>query len=210
VNKKHTKLSTFLAFFAVLLAGLLSPNNVKAQYYGQSESNLTVVIDKKIGYSGDKTFYDNVDSSQKLFIDGDMIIFKIVIENKNDVSLYNLNFKDILPKHLTLMFYPGIYDKTANSIVTKIDELKSGDRKEYLVIARISDVPASNYALSKFQETNYVTVSNDKVNDSDTAKYFVGYKAVPSTGSNDMLIKTGLILTATLTAMALRKKARGY
>lgn len=206
----NNKLGSTFLFIALVLGGLQSPYIANAQSYGQSERKPVVIIDKKIGYLGEKDYFDNVSSDQKLFAEGDQILFKIVVENKNDISLYDLKIKDVLPKYLTLMFYPGILNKASNSIETEIKELKAGESKEFLIVARISDVPTSNYASAKFAEINNAYVSGENLADRDSAKYFVAYKSIAATGANDIAVQTVGVIVSVVTAIALRKKARGY
>jgi len=209
VNK--TNLNTIIlcltGLFAVFVA---EPKLVNAQYYGQTENKPIVVIDKKIGYGDPREYFDNVDANQKLFLEGDQIQFKLVIENKSKDTLFNLKVVDYLPNFLSLTLYPGTFDKNLNEVSTDIAELKSGESKEFLIIARISGLPTSVFSVNKFQLTNNSKVFNNLVSDTDSAKYFVSYQSVPSTGADDVLIKTIGILVISLAAVGLRKVARGY
>ena len=65
-------------------------------------------------------------------------------------------------------------------------------------------------ASSVCSQTNVATVSNNYVYDKDTATFCVNAKSSPKTGSNDLLIETGIALSVALSALALRKLARGY
>lgn len=208
MKKIYSNTTKIVLFGAILIGGLLCPNNVVAQYYGQSDNSPVVVVDKKIGFGGDRNYYDNVASGVKVFRENDEITFKIVVENRGNVNLENLVVRDTLPRYLGLLLYPGTLNKDLNLIETRISNLNPGETKEFLVVARIKDLPVGTN--DKLELTNRVCVVNTGVGDCDNAKYFVAYKNVPATGTNDLVIKTVIVLTLSLMALGLRKKARGF
>jgi len=213
---KHIFNTICLDLNKLFIAGLLlapilfCPNIANAQYYEPGVAKPVVIIDKKIGFAGEKSYFDNISSTQKLFVEGDLIVFKIVVQNKSNIVLKNLKVRDTLPNYLVLAFYPGTYSKETNVIETEIAELKPNESMEYVVIARISNIPTSSYSNSRLQQVNTACVTNNVASDCDTAKYFVAFKTMPATGAGDVAVKTVLILSMSATAMLLRKKARGY
>jgi hypothetical protein len=116
----------------------------------------------------------------------------------------------VLPEYLTLLFYPGVYNKTDDDVVTNIDQLDPGQSKDYFIRAYISDVPTSTIAGKKILQVNRVNVSNNVVFDSDQAQYFIEARTVPATGADDLGVKTAAVLLITISAVGLRKFARGY
>ena len=207
---KSNLIYIYFCLSALIGLSMVRSQPVMAQYYGQTENKPIVVIDKKIGFGEPKEYFDNVSAAQKLFTEGEQIQFKLVVENKSKDSLYNLKVVDYLPEFLSLTLYPGTFDKKLNEVSTEIAELKSGESKEFMIIARISGLPTSVYSVNKFQLTNNSKVSNNLVSDTDSAKYFVSYQSVPNTGADDVLIKSIGVLAISLAAVGLRKLARGY
>ncbi len=193
-----------------IMAAIFCPFVAMADSYNSNSSNPVIVIDKKIRAVGETVFYDNIPSSQKTFVEGDQIEFSIKVENRGTINLTNINVVDYLPKYLTLMIFPGVDNLTDNTVKTTIDNLNPGDSKEYIIRARISDLPSSNYANSLIQLNNRACASNSQTGDCDNAKYFVGMSTTPVTGTNDIMIETvfGLVLIAG--SVGFRKLARGY
>lgn len=181
-----------------------------AQYYSEGNGSQQIVVDKKIRPINDENFYDNIDPAKKVFVNGEQLEFKITVKNTGEQTLYNINVKDILPNYLSLLFYPGVYNKTSNNVETEIDQLNPGESKDFYIRANVSDVPSSNMEGKKLLQINKAEAGNDKVYDSDQAQYFIEAKSVPSTGADDLMVKTAVILMITVSSIGLRKLARGY
>jgi len=184
------------------LGGSVSP--VMAQYYQPSENKKEIVLDKQIELVDN--YVDNIAASQKVFVDREVVNFRILITNSGNERLENLSVIDYLPSELELIFYPGTYNQSDNSIRWIIDGLNEGESKEYFIRARITDINY-NYEVKK---SNYAEVKNEVVFDSDRAAYFVMGKRMPVTGANPLVIGTVFGILSLSSGMVLRKKARGY
>lgn len=200
------KISFALMALAILVLSLRYPNGVSAQY-NQPTVKKTISVDKKVRALPGTTFFDNIDSSQKVFYNGDLIEFSIRIENTGDQELTQIQAEDTMPKFLDLVFNPGTYNKSSNTISWKIDSLKPAESKTFLIRAKVASV-ATDSAQTKL--TNLVEVQANGVNDKDNASYFIGKGSIPKTGDNTLLIKTAAVLATIAGAFALRKFARGY
>ena len=195
---------------ALFLSVLFVPSVAFADSYNSNSSNPTIVVDKKIRAVGDTNFYDNISSQQKTFVEGDQIEFLISVQNRGTNNLSNINVTDYLPKYLSLMIFPGINNVTDRTVKTTIDNLNPGESKDFIIRARISDLPTSNYANSLIQLNNRACASNNQASDCDNAKYFVGMSTTPVTGSNEILIETMFGLVIIIGSVGFRKLARGY
>ena len=200
------KISFALLAFTILALSLKYPNGIRAQY-NQSTVKKTISVDKKVRSLPDTNFFDNLDKSQKVFHTGELIEFSIRIENTGDQDLTQIQAEDTMPKYLNLIFNPGTYNKSSNTVSWKIDSLKPAESKTYLIRAKIASI-ASNSAETKL--TNLVEVHANGVNDRDTASYFIDKGSIPKTGDNTLIIKTAAILATIAGAFSLRKFARGY
>jgi len=188
----------------MFLTALVFPSGVLADAYSQGEVNYQISIDKKIRPINDSNFYDNIGRDQKVFVSGDIMDFNILVENTGKDILYNLVVKDYYPVVNQIILAPGEIDKKNRSITWKIDSLAVGESKNYTLRAKVATNSAS------MSQTNVAQVSNNDVYDRDTATFYVAGKTSPNTGSNDLLIKSGVVLGISLAALALRKLARGY
>ncbi len=193
-----------LIWTLLLLTALVFPKGVLADAYSQGEVNYQVSIDKKIRPINDNNFYDNIGKDQKIFVTGDLMDFNILVKNTGKDILYNLVVKDYFPVVNQIILAPGEIDKTNRLVTWKIDTLAVGETRNYTLRAKVS----TNSAY--MSQTNVATVKNNNVYDKDTATFYVSGKTSPNTGSNDLLVKSGIVLALSAMALALRKLARGY
>jgi len=191
-----------LALF--LLTALVFPSGVFADAYSQGEVNYSISIDKKIRPIDDENFYDNIGKDQKVFVVGDVLDFNILVENTGKDILNDLTVKDFYPWVNQIILAPGEIDTKNRQVTWKIDSLAVGETRNYTLRARVST------GSSLLSQTNIVQVGNNNVFDKDTATFFVSGKTSPKTGSNDLLIKTGIFTSLAFVALGLRKLARGY
>jgi len=102
-----------IAASALILAGILPNQMVIAQSYSQGSGYPSIVVDKKVRPISDPTFYDNIDPKVKVFNQGEQLEFRIIVSNNSNQVLENVELKDTLPNYLSLLFYPGSYDKAS-------------------------------------------------------------------------------------------------
>lgn len=193
------------------LAGFLGfPNNALAQYYSQNGVAQEIVVDKQVRPIEDEVFYDNIGPDKKVFSVGEQLEFKIKVKNSGNVTLDKVKIKDSLPNYLTLLFYPGVFNKTDNTITTEIDTLEPGQSKEFFIRAYVDNTPISSVIGKRFLQINKVTASNEKVSDNDQSQYYISARMVPVTGADDLGWKTLMVVMVTISSIGLRKFARGY
>lgn len=184
---------------------LVTPEAGLAQYQGEVSSG-QVLVDKKVRSLVGNLVADNLDKSQKVFIEGETIEFIVDVENTSRMTLKNIAITDRLPAYLKLVFYPGTYDVDKGIITWEIEELTSGEKKQFTIRAIITGVPNwHDYNSPKIME-NVVT----SLNDGDSSKYYVAAKTVPGTGDQELWVKTGVVILMGLSGLGLRKYARGY
>jgi uncharacterized repeat protein (TIGR01451 family) len=187
-----------------------NPILARAESYSNDDNRKEISIDKQLRSIGDSKYVDNIASSTKVFYQDDIIEFKVIVKNTGTGVLKNIKVTDNLPPFLSLIFFPGTYDKTNNKIDWTIDQLNAGDSQEFLIRAKIDNAKDVK-TLTK--ETNDSSVKVDELGDKDDASYFIaagGGVSVPNTGSTDLLVKTGIVITLGLSGFALRKLVRGY
>lgn len=189
---------------ALLASTLVFPKGVFADAYSQGEVNYQVSIDKKIRPINDSNAYDNIGKDQKVFVGGDLMDFNILVENTGKDILNNLVVKDYYPVVNQIILAPGEIDKINRQVTWKIDTLAVGETRNFTLRAKVATISGAK------SQTNVVTVSNNNVYDKDTATFYIGGDISPATGSNDLLIKSALIMVTALVAVALRKLVRGY
>lgn len=195
----------YIAALFLLIAAFTAPKYSVAQYYGQESQQKSFVVDKKIRSLNWNEYYDNIDSLQKIFVEGDGIEFKVRVSNNGNQTINNIQIADYLPKYLCLVFYPGTVDQ--NAIFWNIAEIKAGETKDYLIRAKICGLPAE---MIKVKLSNQAYIKAEGITDRDNASYYVGRKTTPSTGPNSLIIESifaGLVMVG---AYRGRKVARGY
>jgi len=209
VEYKNINIGFALAAASILALSLLNPMGVGAQYYSQNELKKMVTVDKKIRLMKENLLLDNVPSSKYVFVDGDTIEFEITVTNTGNEDLTDIKLSDVLPKYLSLIFNPGSLDVDLDTLNWSLDKLLAGENKVYVVRAKISGFEASN-GLQTIKLTNKALVTANGVSDQDSASYFVAKKIVPTTGDDSLPIKTALLVSVSVSALFLRKLARGY
>jgi len=203
------KTKTFVALVLTAIV-LFAPKVSLAQYYGNNDSNPSVVVDKKIKLPSTDKFLDNISKSDHVFKEGDQVEFSITVENRGDKTLYDVKVVDLLPDYLKLQYFFGNLVGNGEKIETVIPVLKNGESKKYSVIAIVKDLPKSSYS-QVLKLTNEVCASNSIVNDCDKASYFAQTPSMPVTGgSTELIVNSGLLLTLGGGSLVLRKLIRGY
>lgn len=188
----------------MLMSALVFPKGILADAYSQGEVKYQVSIDKKIRPINDVNFYDNIGRDQKVFVSGDLMDFNILVENTGKDILYDLVVKDFYPIVNQIILAPSEIDRINRQVVWKIGTLAVGETRNFTLRAKVVTNSAS------MSQTNVASVCNNRVCDRDTATFYVSGKTTPNTGSNDILIKSGIAFSLSLVALALRKLARGY
>jgi uncharacterized repeat protein (TIGR01451 family) len=201
--KTITKLKFGLSFLAVVLASFSSPKLLMAQYTSQQTTINPLSIDKLVKPINDETikdFMDNIDSARKIFVNDEILEYKLVVKNIGTSTITNIEVTDYLPKYLSMIFYPGTFDKNTNEIKFTIDNLEPNQSKNYIIRAKINKLPTTKFVGSKIKLTNRATARISGFSDTDTASIFGALTIIPATGTNDLIIKTVLVLTLAGTA----------
>jgi uncharacterized repeat protein (TIGR01451 family) len=208
VEYKKMNIGLVLSIFGVLAGFLIKPNFVMADSYSSDDNQKIISVDKKLRSIHDSEYVDNISSSTKVFYQDDVIEFQIQVTNTGDSNLKNIKITDNLPPFLKLIFFPGTYNSTDNKVEWTIDELNAGHSQKFLIRAKIDN--AKNIkTLTK--ETNVTSVRVDELGEKDDASYFIaGGVSIPNTGSNNLPIKTGIVITLGLAGIFVRKYVRGY
>jgi len=191
--------------FFVGLAMIAKPKEIMAQYYSQGTVNKSISIDKRVRDMSDTNFYDNIDSNVKTFYVGDNLEFSIEVENNGGETISDITVNDILPKNLSLMIYPGTYNSIDNVVSWKIDGLKAGEKKSFMIRTKV--IKQDDYC---GVVTNKAQVGGEGLGDQDTASFYIGCASIPKTGDPTVLINTLFGLGTVISAFGIRKFARGY
>ena len=209
MEHKNIKIGFVLAAASILALSLLSPTGVGAQYYSQGDSKKIVTVDKKIRLPKEDALLDNVPNSKYVFVDGDIIEFEIVVTNSGNEDLTEVKLSDVMPAYLSLIFNPGSFDKNSNTVNWSLDKFLAGESRKYIIRAKISGVESVS-GIQIVKLTNKVYVAAGEVSDQDFASYYVTKKMSPVTGDDSLPIKTALLVSVSISALFLRKVARGY
>lgn len=208
---KYLSISFIVSALAILVLSLVHPYNVGAQYYQQGETKKILSVDKKVRSIKDAAYENNIESSKRVFFEGDVLEFSIAIENTGNNALNNIKVTDNLPANLSLIFYPGVYEKNSNTITWTIDKLNTAEIKTFLIRAKVVDVKSLNISGSNtVKMTNFAEAKTDNISDKDDASYFVGASTIPKTGNSSLPIQTVIVISSCAAGFALRKFARGY
>jgi uncharacterized repeat protein (TIGR01451 family) len=213
VEHKIKSFSVITTIIGLLFLAVSNPLKIMADNYEPGEDERRISVDKKIRSINDKDFSNNIESSTKIFKENDTIEYSIAVENSGKLTLNNIEVNDRLPSNLSLIFYPGTYDRTNNKINWKIDELKPAEIKTYYIRAKIIETSKLNLSNGNLEKlTNYVDVRSDTgTSASDQASCYVGagVTTIPKTGAS-LPLQTLIVLTIGSAGIIFRKYARGY
>lgn len=201
---------------AILSLSLFNP--IKSFGYNDESPTRKISVDKKVRDVGSTQYYDNIESSSKTFLEKDQVEFQITVKNVSTDMVYNINIKDMLPKNLSMIFYPGKFDSDQYIVEWDLKELKPNESKTYLIRAKVKNAAKLN-VLTK--QTNKAEACGGGTCDADYASYFIGNKGnvanntatssaktIPDTGASDIFLKTGIIALIAGLGLTFRKKAR--
>lgn len=181
---KHKIFSSILNFGILLFAYfLLFISQVQAdsgQYsqYGGGTPQYSIIIDKMVLTSnptkdGQEIYVDNLAPSDVRFAPGARVTFKIKIKNSSNITLNNVQVKDILPSGVDPIEGPGTFDANTNTINWTYAEVKSGEEKIEKLVVQIksqNDLPADK---GLFCLSNKATAGATNAYDDDVAQFCV-------------------------------------
>lgn len=203
------KYLSLLIGLSIIMLSIFSARPVLAQYQSQGTANLVLSVDKKVKWVEKNQTFDNIASSQHVFVSGEQIEFTIAVKNTGSDVMSNVEVTDFLPTYLVLINYPGNLDKSLNKLTWSIPVLNNGEEKDFSIRATISDL--TNVSISSpFKQVNRVEAKSQSAFDSDTASYFIGKKVMPVTGDNTLGLKVAVIGSLLAAAYISRKLIRGY
>lgn len=206
---------TFTILSMLVLVSAFNGSNVLAQYSSSNPSDYNLSVDKKIKWVEKNQTYDNIDQKTHVFTSNEQIEFTITVENTGKTVIPRIEVTDYLPKYLTLINFPGNYDKALQKVTWSIDNLNNGEKKEFSIRATVSDLTNSGVNWG-YKQTNRVEVKSESTSDSDTASYFIGINGVkgkevmPVTGDSSLPIKASIVGLTIVAAYLSRKAIRGY
>ncbi|PJC30446.1 hypothetical protein CO051_05650 [Candidatus Roizmanbacteria bacterium CG_4_9_14_0_2_um_filter_39_13] len=170
-------------FIAIILSlvSILSASSVRADYgqYGQYDggaSSYSIIVDKMVmtgnqTKGGQAVYVDNLSPSDPRFAPGAQVTFQVKVKNTSDITLSNIQIKDILPNWVDAVEGPGEYDANTRTISWTYPELKSGEGKLEKITVQIKpqdQLPADQGLMCM---NNKATAKTDNVYDEDTSQF---------------------------------------
>jgi len=208
MKNKILSITLAITALAILALSLTQPLKAHAQYYNEANQSNMISVDKKVRSIDNDYYSDNIESSKRVFHEGEIIEFSITVENIGKDNLKNIQVIDTLPTNLSLIFYPGTFDKTNNKVSWTVDSLNPAEVKKYLVRAKIVDTQLLTANI--VQMTNVADVKGDNVSARDQSIYFIGKAQIPRTGNTALPIQTALVVIVGASGIFLRRFVRGY
>lgn len=201
INKINVALLSALVL-GVLVA-VLYPTKASASCesnYGGGETciyNKNFKIEKKVRLEGDNSWKDKVTDVDE----GDVIEFKITIENSGEVETDEMKFEDFLPDEL---------EKISGDLTEAWDNFKPGDKKTFRIKVKVSADEFDRKDEFEKCVVNKAEVRYDGIKEgSDTATVCYGdieLKELPKTGATSTIVLTMLGSTLVGAGTFLNKK----
>jgi len=181
-------------FVSVLNASTVMAGSSQYGQYDGGTPNYSIIVDKMVmtgnqTKGGQEVYVDNLSPSDPRFAPGAQVIFQVKVKNTSDVSLYNIQVKDILPEWVDAVEGPGDYDGSTRTISWTYPELKSGEGKLEKITVQIKpqdQLPADQGLMCM---NNKATAKADNAYDEDTSQFCLE-KQVTMTTKGGQPIKT--------------------
>jgi len=191
---KKILIATILMFVTILNTSVVMAGSSQYGQYDGGTPNYSIIVDKMVmtgnQTKGDQEVYvDNLSPSDPRFAPGAQVIFQVKVKNTSDVSLYNIQVKDILPEWVDAVEGPGDYDGSTRTISWTYPELKSGEGKLEKITVQIKpqdQLPADQGLMCM---NNKATAKADNAYDEDTSQFCLE-KQVTMTTKGGQPIKT--------------------
>jgi len=191
---KKILIATLFMFVSVLNASTVMAGSSQYGQYDGGTPNYSIIVDKMVmtgnqTKGGQEVYVDNLSPSDPRFAPGAQVIFQVKVKNTSDVSLYNIQVKDILPEWVDAVEGPGDYDGSTRTISWTYPELKSGEGKLEKITVQIKpqdQLPADQGLMCM---NNKATAKADNAYDEDTSQFCLE-KQVTMTTKGGQPIKT--------------------
>ena len=191
---KKILIATILMFVTILNTSVVMAGSSQYGQYDGGTPNYSIIVDKMVmtgnqTKGGQEVYVDNLSPSDPRFAPGAQVTFQIKVKNTSDVSLYNIQVKDILPEWVDAVEGPGDYDGSTRTISWTYPELKSGEGKLEKITVQIKpqdQLPADKGLMCM---NNKATAKADNAYDEDTSQFCLE-KQVTMTTKGGQPIKT--------------------
>lgn len=185
--------------------------------YGQNECFTNIVVDKKVQNPKTSSLVDHLGANDDRFSPKATIKFQIKVTNTGNLSLSNIEVKDVLPPYLEGIKGFGNFDANTREMKMTIDKLEPNQTRTLNIEAKILDASKLPTDQSILCTINQVTARSEGNMAEDNAGFCIQLKAMqvqapppvkqtPPTGPGTLAL-VGLIPTA-LTGIYLRRKIK--
>lgn len=157
--------------------------------------NLTV--NKQVQDPRVKTFVENLDASmpESAYKPGQEVLYKLTIKNDSGETFNPVTVEDTFPQYLTFVSGPGTYDKGANRLFIKVENLIAGQTKTIELVAKIADakdLPKDKVMFCNVKNHVHVYSPSRPDGDQDDAAICIKTGDVPTklpvAGFNDLML----------------------
>ena len=195
----------FLFLFATLIFAL--PVDADSGQYGQygqyagGAPSTSIMIDKTVS-RGEETkggitqYVDNYAATDPRFSAGQKVFFQIKVKNTSNVTLKNLQVKDILPSYLDASEGPGAYDANTKTISWTYPELKAGEEKIEKIVGVVVDQSRMPQDKGLFCVSNKSTVNANNSYDEDAAQFCIEKQVIGAAQVPTACPEYGILVTA--------------
>lgn len=179
------------------------------QCYGTGE----LLIDKTVKNPDTGLFVDNLGVNDPKYAPGQEVLYRLEVKNTGSSEFSKVTVKDIFPSYLDFVWGPLGWNSDTRTLQFDIYNLKSGESRQYEVMARVfakENLPSDK---SLICVVNTGSVEADGKFDSDQTqvcfeKKVLGITTLPPTGIENLwLVALGFLVTTLFGAkLALRKQ----
>jgi len=175
---KKVLIATMLAFFSIFNVSVVKADSGQYGQYGGGTPSYSIMVDKIVmtgnqTKGGQEVYVDNLSPSDPRFAPSGQVKFQVKVKNTSNITLSNIQVKDILPEWTDAVEGPGDYDGNSRTISWTYPELKSGEEKIETIIIQVKPQDQLPEDKGLMCVNNKATASATNAYDEDTAQFCI-------------------------------------
>lgn len=184
----------FLLIFTSIMPAYAANTSGCQPIYGGGQTCTTttqLTIDKKVKDPDTEDYVDSLSSTDPNFSPGDIVPFKITIQNTSKNDIRNITLHDLFPPYTTFQSGDGTFDTNTHTFTTTIDKLTAGTSRVLYLQGKVSESVNLPSGQSTVCVINQAIASTNELQAQDNAQYCIANAHAASTNSNTSTPTTG-------------------
>lgn len=154
-----------------------------------------ITLDKTVKNPVNNVFVDNLGVNDRKFLSGEIVVFRLRVENTTNTALSDVVVTDRLPDYVTFVSGTGSYNSATKALTITIGTLGAKEVRNFDINVRVVNVNQLPAERAVICTVNSATAKVDDETDSDTAqvcieKQVLGAPELPIAGPEHTILLT--------------------